>query len=337
MHSPLIRSLLLLGALCACPTTAVWAQTPDTLVPADYAAPVCLGDLYAPYDAKNNVCTFSETKVAALDEKACADAGFKPNDKKVCTVGDAKAVKPVCKALPSYDSSHKEGKCTYTKALARSSPGDYLGDCFKIVAVPEGTDFKPGMVYAVTDQKVTGAGGTDRELTLAEGKISKVPLGCRAEQGPLRTVLASTLVATGAWRHGYTYGFLTMPFKYFPSERGFTSQAPIGGYLGWRRGQAGSGYTLAGAFTVGSVKANTVDPKTKEADGSFKVTGSADVAALSLAVGVMFDIIKAPQGKPFKAGFFVGQDRVNSDPSVQYRFNRKTWVALQLGYDFTDN
>lgn len=151
------------------------------------------------------------------------------------------------------------------------------------------------------------------------------------------TVSAAALMEAGALRSGYAFGLLTMPYKYYPGEKSFVAGVPIGAYLGWRNGVAGSGSTFAAALTLGQVKADTVDPAQKDANGKPTVIGSADVAALSLALGVMYDLLKSPVGKPFKAGIFVGADVVSRDPTVSYRFNRKPWVAIQLGYDFTDN
>jgi hypothetical protein len=51
----------------------------------------------------------------------------------------------------------------------------------------------------------------------------------------------------------------------------------------------------------------------------------------------MYDISKAPGIKPFKIGLFFGQDRVSKDKVVSYRQNGQTWVAFQVGFDFTDN
>ena len=107
--------------------------------------------------------------------------------------------------------------------------------------------------------------------------------------------------------------------------------------MGWRVGQVGSGYTLALAATTGWVTADTVDPTQKDSSGNAKVTGSTQVAALSYAMGVIFDVAKDPKNKPFKAGLFIGKDFVNNDVTISFRYNRKTWIALQLGFDFTDN
>ena len=36
-------------------------------------------------------------------------------------------------------------------------------------------------------------------------------------------------------------------------------------------------------------------------------------------------------------GLFVGADYVGADNVVKFAHNRKPWVALQIGFDFTDN
>jgi hypothetical protein len=219
-------------------------------------------------------------------------------------------------------------------ASIASAPGDYVSDCFEIAAAPPGTTLKKDETYFVSGQKEIA--NDDRELTLVKGRI-KWFFGCKPVGDPVQRIAASRLIESGAYRRGWAYGALTMPYKYFPGEKSFVVNAPIGAYLGWRDGQAGSGRTYALAVTLSSVKANVVDPNLLDAAGKPTVTGTADVAALSLAAGAMFDILKSPRGKPFKVGVFVGRDTVSRDPTIDYRYNRKNWVALQIGYDFTDN
>ncbi len=217
--------------------------------------------------------------------------------------------------------------------------GDYIGDCFVVKVVPQGTALKSGQNYYVSGQK--NLDDDDRELTLLEGSMRYIaawpPLNCRPTGGSEHKVKASDLIEAGASRQGYTDGLLTMPYKYFPNEKSFVINAPVGGYLGWRDGLAGSGRTVAVALTLSSVSANTVDPNQPDSAGKPTVTGTTTVAALSFAGGMMFDILKSPRGKPFKTGVFFGRDVVSKDPTIDYRFNRKTWVAIQIGYDFTDN
>ena len=209
----------------------------------------------------------------------------------------------------------------------------------------DATDLTAGKNYLVTNQRAIDTTDTaDRELSLVSSTNfwhsdwDTWPLvGCTAEKnGTQHHVSASKLIVAGAKRRGYAYGFLTMPYKYFRSKKSFLINVPLGGYLGLRYGQAGSGTTFAFAVTLSSVKAETIDPAKLDAAGKPTITGTADVSALSGAFGFIFDVLKSQAGKPFKAGIFVGRDVVNSTPTIDYQFNRKTWIAIQLGYDFTD-
>ncbi len=231
------------------------------------------------------------------------------------------------------DTSKPATSETTTEVKSSSAAGDYIGDCFGLKGNPDVND-EGARTYLVTEQKELD--NDDRRLTVVPGKIKYFPLRCVATSREREAKLASELIAQGATRSGYAYGVLTMPYKYFPGEKSFTVNAPVGGYMGWRHGRAGSGTTYAVAFTLSSVKANTVDPSTL-VDNKPAVTGTAQVAAISFAAGVMFDVLKSTRGKPFKTGLFIGRDRVSQDPTVDYRFNGKTWVALQIGFDFTDN
>jgi hypothetical protein len=124
---------------------------------------------------------------------------------------------------------------------------------------------------------------------------------------------------------------LSLPFKYHAHDKSFTPGAlNIGPYLGRRWGSSGSAITAALAAAIGSVRGEV-----RDAQGN--ITGTPDVTAFSMAVGLMLDVSKNPDFKPFKVGLFYGIDRVNADDAVKYKHNRKPWVAFQIGYDFTDN
>jgi hypothetical protein len=313
----------------------------DTFVPADYVQPKDCPALYD-YQPAAGTCKALPDKIAELKGARCTGDGVRldtQNDKCVPTdPAPAPQCKPFAGRTAKISGAGAKAACSYEATLAVSGLGDYIGDCFKVPIKPAGTNLEPGKNYLVTGQK--DAGKDDRELVLVDGTPAELlRFGCKAVKGGSvhPGLLASGLIEAGAVRKGYTYGFLTMPYKYFPSEKSFVTGVPIGGYLGWRSGQAGSGKTAAAAVTLGSVKANTVDPAKLDANNKPTVTGTADVAALSFAFGLMFDLLKSPAGKPFKAGVFIGKDIVNNDPSIDYRFNRKPWIAIQLGYDFTDN
>ncbi len=218
--------------------------------------------------------------------------------------------------------------------LAQSALGSFVGDCFQLVE-SDGSE----ATYAVTQQEPAGG---DMKLTLVQGSVSLVPVpgkfGCKPAVmiGDPTNKTHGELMKRGARRYGWAYGALTMPYKYYTGSKGFQAGVPIGGYLGYRVGQMGSGYTAAVALTLSQVKADTLDPDTLDAEGRPTVTGHTDVAALSWALGLVFDVGKDPTTKAFKAGVFVGRDRVNTSPSISYKHNGKTYIAVQLGFDFTD-
>jgi hypothetical protein len=341
--SKALRAGLALAAL-ACGSAA---QSQDKLEPSQLVKPsVCPTH----YEFKNDACTAKPEEVTKPTKETCEAAGFiltGSGTAAKCEPGAGAPPNPECKALPGFvgkvSGTGAKATCSYARTVSVSAKGDYIGDCFKIKGRPAGTNLIPGNTYFVSGQRDIDK--EDRDLTLVPGEVWLLPrltqfvptFGCQATAGEQERVAASKLIEAGASRMGYAYGFLTMPYKYFPSEKSFVANVPIGGYLGWRYGQAGSGTTAAVAVTLSTVKADTVDPATLDAQGKPKVIGSANVAALSGAFGFMFDVLKSPQGKPFKAGVFVGVDVVNKDPTIDYRYNRKKWVAIQLGYDFTDN
>lgn len=304
-----------------------------TIALGELAQPVCEP---ARFDPGSGKCV-APADLDQLGEAACPKSaeGFSFSGGK-CQFDAAKAAPPRCNQLDPnlvYDAETK--LCARVVATATSAPGSYVGDCFTINSEPTGTTLRSGRSYLVTEQKREA--DDDRTLTLVSASINYVPVpgwfGCKAQAGPLHQVRSSTLAAHGARRHGWAYGALAMPYKYFLDGGGFQTGLPVGAYVGWREGQSGSGTMLAAAITLSQVKADTLG---LDADGNPAVTGSTDVAALSWALGLVFDVSKEPNTKAFKTGFFIGQDRINKTPTIHYKRNGKTWIAIQVGFDFTD-
>lgn len=330
----------LLVAAASCGFVFAPAQAATTAVdPATLKAPTCEAPLQ--FNEADGVCGLAEgAKASDFTEQTCPKvSGFEVRNQ-VCEFEPSKARAPTCSNSVSnlrYNAQSKS--CEMVVGQPTSSPGDYVGDCFRIKAEPSGSGMKAGQVYMVTGQEVGGEDGADRTLKLVDGKLNLWPFpvlfGCVAQQGG-RTYQASSglLMEHGASRYGWAFGALAMPYKYYPSAKRFTAGLPIGAYLGWRRGVAGSGNTIAVAVTLSQVRADLV---TKDAQGNEVITRGADVAALSGAFGMVFDISKRPSSKAFKAGLFFGKDRVNTSDNVRYDLNHKWWMAVQLGYDFTDN
>lgn len=258
-----------------------------------------------------------------------------------------------CKAVEGFNAkiaqAGADAKCTYTPAIdvESSNSGDYLGDCFIIKSKVKGyPDLAPDSTIIVT--RLDNSNPDEAMVTVVPAqrwdKLSffqeYVPgMSCRPSNtsaiAPM-DVPVRALTDAGALRMGWVHGVLTMPYKYYPSKKKFEAGVPLGAYLGWRWGQPGAGLTIAAAVTIGSVKANTVDPKTLDADGKPKVTGNTNATALAAALGYVVDITRNEQRNPFKVGVFVGKDFVNTSPNLVYEYNRKTWVALQIGFQFTD-
>lgn len=315
--------------------------------PAEYLAPEeCSADYE--YKKDNYECAVKAEQVKLYNEKECIEKGFSYDadehdaNIKVCKAPTEKNTQAsTCKLLSGYTATisgkGKDAKCVYKGVIPTAVTGDYIGDCFKINSVPVGSNLKAGEYYFVSNQYDTAS--DDKELVLVRGGLwSWSGLGCNASEGGGQfRISASKLIEAGASRYGYAYGLLTMPYKYFPGKKSFISGIPLGPYVGWRAGQAGSGMTVAAAITLGTVQADTVDPDTLDDKGKPVKTGTTNTTALSGAIGIIFDLLKSPRGKPFKYGMFYGVDFVNKDPKVEYEYNGKHWVAVQIGFDFTDN
>lgn len=316
-------SMLLLGM------DAATAQLPDTLEPAKYSKPSVCPTGFDFVDAASP-CKLNEALVAALKRQECESAGFKFGPEK-CSAEGVKAPSPECADLPGYKPKIEGGMCSYKWQTPSSAPGQFVNDCLEMLSPPAGTSLAMGKTYVVTDQ-VPQTGG-DSLLTLAPGEVSYVPLYCKQLPGASTKVQASALTGT-AVRSGYTWGVLSMPYKWFPKQKAFVTGAPIGAYVGWRRSQAASGFTVAAAATLSSVKAEAFET---DAAGKETITGSTEVSALSLAFGVIWDIAKDQRATPFKVGVFAGSDLINEAPGIRYPYSGKTYLAIQIGYNFTDN
>lgn len=316
--------------MCAFVSTALcspltWAEAIDVAA----LTPECP----APYliSADKSKCEI-DMKQFDKKEAACKAAGFKfAND--TCT-SDRPPPSPQCNKV--VDGLYvKDGKCVAEKGAPTSAASDYVGDYFKIVAVqnPDRIGYPFGTVMKVMSQRPIG--DNDRLLTVAEvpsGQWNKLVLAgwANPQQGAVeRDILASDLVDAGASRIGWTYGALALPYKYHFHDHSFGSEVSIGPYFGRRFGRAGSAFTVAFSAGIADVKGTV-------RDDAGNITDTPNLLAFTYAAGLMWDITKATNIKPFKIGVFVGQDRVSSSNAVKYEHNGRTWLSFQIGYDFTD-
>lgn len=286
--------------------------------------------------ADKTKCEPDSAALAKLKEADCGKAQGTTWDSGACKAADAaKHPAPNCGSkLSDLVYNAKTKTCQVVRETPRSSLGDFVGDCFKIHSPPpEGMDnaLEQGQYFIVESQ--TRTANDDKELIVSPAKSNGLMgwnLWCSSTGGRERRVSASTLIASGAHRYGWSYGVLTLPFKYYKHDKSFSQGViNVGPFLGRRWGSAGSAITAAVAATVGSVKGEV-----RDAQGN--ITSTPDLTSFSVAIGLMLDVSKNPDLKPFKMGLFYGNDRVNRSNSIQYPHDRKPWMAFQIGYDFTD-
>lgn len=282
------------------------------------------------FNEKERSCTVDP---ATLNADTCVGSGVAFDTTAKKCVADARgAPTPKCTldgVSTQFDAKLKQ--CVLKSEPLRSSLGDFMGDCYRLHATRKSSaeGLKAGYTYKVMYQK-SDSDGKDKTLTLVESE-DKGTIWCDPRKGAtLFDIKASELEQLGADRAGWAFGVLAVPFKYYSSGRTFGAGTSIGPYFGRRWGKPGSAYTFAVAATLGSVKGEV-------RDAAGNITSTPDLQAFSLATGYMWDIAKSPEVRPFKLGVFVGADWVSSDRVVQFKQNRKPWIALQIGFDFLDN
>jgi hypothetical protein len=332
-----LRLLATLGLLAATVGTA-HADVPQLM---DYQnTPPNLCRTFYTYNAPTRSCAPDATALGKATAEQCKAANLDPQAAPSTGCQQlATAPTPACRAVPHHsvriEKINGTDVCRYTASIEASASGDYIGDYFVIGMVPPGSGLQAQAQYQVTKQE----DGDDPILTMIRGEGECLSFFGRfkpadpPDPASHVTVNASELVEYNAGRRGWAWGLLTTPYKYYPNECEFQGSATIGPYFGFRWSRGGTGTTLAAAVTLGSVNADTIET----VNGARTIKGETNVAALSVAVGVLFDFLKSNTGKPVTVGLLVGKDFVNRDENIDYRFNRDTWVAVQLGYDFTDN
>lgn len=325
-NAPRMLLALALAGVCILPTSRA-AELVSVVADAKLSCD-------SPFVLKDAACTIDDAALARLDTAdLCKGQGLAFDAGNKRCVADARlAPAPTCTLNgQSLKFDSRVRGCVLKAEPVRSSLGDFMGDCYRVRAGRTGMSagLTAGSTYKVMFQ-TPDADGKDKTLTLVESG-DKGTLSCSPNRkAMLFDVKASELASLGADRAGWAFGVLAVPFKYYSSGRTFGSGTSIGPYFGRRWGTPGSAYTFAVAATIGSVKGEVRDAEDK-------ITSTPDLQAFSLATGFMWDIAKSPEVRPFKLGVFVGADWVSSDRVVQFRQNRKPWIAFQIGFDFLDN
>ena len=127
-------------------------------------------------------------------------------------------------------------------------------------------------------------------------------------------------------RFGFAYGALVVPFKYqLMGSHQFTGSASAGPYLGYKIDFESLGWALTPAAFAGASNIAVTNKNTSESNSTSQVAG------FSWGGGLLIEIKGGFQG-----GVVLGWDDVGGLSSNQYfQYNDKPWLALQLGYSFS--
>ena len=202
-----------------------------------------------------------------------------------------------------------------TKLKVINDVGD--GNDRKLTLVVKDVPCEGGKVSIVTKmaQSVSAIATVDNDCSKEEDDL--------VVEGHAYTVNKNTLDDFGYKRAGWIYGGLIIPYKYFRHDKSLEPGTTIGPFVGYRFGQTGWGVSVIGTYALTNIKVQVVDG-TDLKEKSF--TG------VSQGIGVMFDIAKSAD--PFRFGVMWGKDRVGSNNVDVYPHDGKSWMALQLGWEF---
>jgi hypothetical protein len=242
---------------------------------------------------------------------------------------------PIQSASAATDDAQLLGEIKPSPPKVVSSNDNYIGDCIKPLSKISNSPLLGGREYKVTNQKKAN---DDVQLTLLETNGNA--MRCHVDnfnQSPMTEKL-SNLVDAGFERTGWVYGVLTLPYKFYTTDKSMTSNATVGPYLGRRSTLLGLSYTWAFSLGLTQVSGNALDANGKSVLDANGVAKQTPLAALTVAGGLIFDINKGAAGSaPFTAGVFYGQDRVGDDNAAAYSRSGQPWFAVQLGYSFVNN
>lgn len=126
---------------------------------------------------------------------------------------------------------------------------------------------------------------------------------------------------------GLTYGALVIPFKWQFHDHSIAGSASLGPYVGYQLGKSwgdfGINITPLASFGITNIAVQN------QANSSTL----SNIMGFTLAVGAGFSINKSQSS--LQGGFVCGQDRAGTSTPTPYKYEGKTWCALELGFPFT--
>jgi hypothetical protein len=151
-------------------------------------------------------------------------------------------------------------------------------------------------------------------------------------KGQEYTITATQVGHYGTFRNGWTWGALTIPYKYELSDHSFQAKpsiAPYAGYETW-----GPGFNFAGVIAIG-IGGSSQSAQTSGSSSTTNGTGNSNStnsgggtqALYTAGAGFIFTL-----GGSFKGGILVGKDWAGS--STGFKYEGKTWLAITFGKGF---
>lgn len=213
----------------------------------------------------------------------------------------------------------------------------------KQVCIPAGTKLRgqskvvDGALLAIirADRKDVMEPGQNVLKTVFEGNEAYLGWKCKSQSANVENPTPAELVGTGLlipdnvvnkWPEnisGLSYGILAVPFKYhLRGTKDFNGGGTVAPYAGFKLESGSWGVSIEGIGFAGlaavEVQRNVDGKPTKDT-----------LSAFSYGVGAIGRI-----RENFQLGVVLGADRVSK--SSNYPDNGKLWVALSLGYAFSN-
>ena len=238
-------------------------------------------------------------------------------------VGQDEAPSPPVIAAPASDRDNHRGDAFILQVATAARSFSFVSGNSKPVCVParaklrRGKDIQQdGRTYASFVVESTPA---NARCALLGGVADMVD----AKPGDLVTMAPGQFDVIPKDRHGLTYGTLLVPFKYhFRGSKNLSGGTSLGGYLGWRVDRARLGIAIQTVAFMGA----TMIEVTKSVDGQAKTENLAGLSAGLGFIGTVKD--------DFQLGIVLGWDRINKN--TDYKDNGKPWLAVSLGFSFSN-
>jgi len=317
--------------------------------------PMFLKEKYSPEDIDKLLAVACKTPVTLV---AKSNVVAQPEPKVPTETPSKTPVLPIASATPAPASAaaaatEPAGKGNADKALDKAlvsfpSPAsdndDYLGDrikygytrsAYKVDMISD----KKTLTLVCVPQYFTLRGIGKLSVKLDSTKDSKpenafVVTGVRSDKVDKSLCKDSATIALGEVvvfssyeiestppnRYGLTYGTLMVPYKYHFGSKNFSSSTSVGGYLGFRQENSLIGLQWIGFMGVGQI------PVTQNVNGEDKTQ---NLTGVSYGIGLLGTV-----KDKFHMGVILGADRVN--PGSGYKDNGKPWIAVELGYAFSN-